>query len=1024
MHLPTEINHGSRPVRAPVPPPPPPPREQVDPAVRAPALHQGKPDAPPPQTYVQHEVEPGETLTQVSRRYQTAVPMLEAANPQIADPDAIEIGQKINVPIGPGYGTEPTREVVEPGQTLTEMAKSHPGVSAGDIASANRHEIPNANLIYPGQEVWVPAQKPLTPLEQKTQATDDAMATARKAEQAYDELPADTNPTTRLRLHEDREKARGDLKTATAAELDARARTGLPPGQQPAEADYERAGQQIQERYKSDAGETKQLKQALDGLAADRKQAAVDKEAADIVAQAKKESDPGKAVQALDVGLKNASPEVKAAALASADGRALVQAAADWATEPMGDKGIAGDTPMWNGRDGPLEGEQAMDRLDQVTKGLSPEMAAAVVDKSLPAFETYAKACEERFGRSGVVGAQEMTSALNVLERSLDTPQGQANMERMLKAGIWNAPAVVDHIGNGGRPDYALAYGKQAPSAATFGDPADTAQRVIDAGMERFRGKVEEDARAYAGHMEEIGWLIQNQGGAMTPQQLEKAIAHYTKEKGPEWEAKGKELQQQLAKDGEKLLAQMAALGQGANNPATQDASIEALNKTLEDPAAQSAIHAAFQTNPDITQGPLGQKLLDFLVNPNLSGPTKLANRSVWLGQDFATAYVKSSVLAQAGSGALDPKNPESVQKAKDALAKMRDSRFAKLIGVSPEQMNKAIDAVEDATMPRPGDTDASVAKRLKAMDETLGGIKGLEKTTLPGQLVRAAGIGLASAGLLASTGKAIDDPSWANVLRVFSDSAGLAWRGADIAVGRGALNAESALGKLGSSGFMKITSGLGAFVDAFAAVDALSKRDPESAAFFTAQGAGMLMATFAAGGPVGWIGLGLMVGGALGQWAWNEHKANSTHEPRWDDGRSMEFLKKHAGINEDAARTLCDQSGEGYSAVPLLAKYAHTQGLDLNQAGDQQKFADWINGMKGDDLKALTKRLHMTADQIDGDVEKFGATGPNDAKYQPTEVIEYTDDNYQPATMSFDRAPLSAVQLEKFLQELGVAAL
>ena len=34
--------------------------------------------------------------------------MLEAANPQLNNPDALEIGQKLNVPIGANYGTEPT----------------------------------------------------------------------------------------------------------------------------------------------------------------------------------------------------------------------------------------------------------------------------------------------------------------------------------------------------------------------------------------------------------------------------------------------------------------------------------------------------------------------------------------------------------------------------------------------------------------------------------------------------------------------------------------------------------------------------------------------------------------------------------------------------------------------------------------------------------------------------------------------------------------------------------------------------
>ena len=122
----------------PPPPPPPPPRKEVDAAVRQPALHPNQPDAPPPERYVQHEVESGENLTEVSRRYQTTVPMLEAANPQLAQSDQIEVGQKLNVPIGADYGREPTRDVVEPGQTLTDLAREHPDVTPQDIARANR----------------------------------------------------------------------------------------------------------------------------------------------------------------------------------------------------------------------------------------------------------------------------------------------------------------------------------------------------------------------------------------------------------------------------------------------------------------------------------------------------------------------------------------------------------------------------------------------------------------------------------------------------------------------------------------------------------------------------------------------------------------------------------------------------------------------------------------------------------------------------------------------------------------------
>ena len=49
MHTVSDVNHGRRIQAPPPPPPPPPPRGKVDPAVRAPALHKGQKDAPPPE---------------------------------------------------------------------------------------------------------------------------------------------------------------------------------------------------------------------------------------------------------------------------------------------------------------------------------------------------------------------------------------------------------------------------------------------------------------------------------------------------------------------------------------------------------------------------------------------------------------------------------------------------------------------------------------------------------------------------------------------------------------------------------------------------------------------------------------------------------------------------------------------------------------------------------------------------------------------------------------------------------------
>ena len=97
----------------------------------------------------------------------------------------------------------------------------------------------------------------------------------------------------------------------------------------------------------------------------------------------------------------------------------------------------------------------------------------------------------------------------------------------------------------------------------------------------------------------------------------------------------------------------------------------------------------------------------------------------------------------------------------------------------------------------------------------------------------------------------------------------------------------------------------MGATVDAIAAYDAFSKGDNVSGGLYVAQGTGMMMATFGAsaasgleaagvagaaalGGPIVWVSVGIMAVAAVGMWAWNDHKANSQHEPDFDKGRSL----------------------------------------------------------------------------------------------------------------------------------------
>jgi tyrosinase len=100
---------------------------------------------PPGLTYV---VQPGDTLSGIAQRFGVSLAALEAANPQIKDPNRIFPGQVIHIP-----GTRLTY-VVQPGDTLSGIAQRF-DVNLAALEAANP-QITNPNLIFPGQVIRIP----------------------------------------------------------------------------------------------------------------------------------------------------------------------------------------------------------------------------------------------------------------------------------------------------------------------------------------------------------------------------------------------------------------------------------------------------------------------------------------------------------------------------------------------------------------------------------------------------------------------------------------------------------------------------------------------------------------------------------------------------------------------------------------------------------------------------------------------------------------------------------------------------
>jgi len=117
-----------------------------------------------PTTSGSYTVRSGDTMSGIAGRLGISLASLERANPQVTNPNYIYVGQRLSLPGGSGSSSAPAPSpapsssggtyTVRSGDTLSGIASRY-GVSLGALEAANP-QVTNPNYIYVGEQLHLP----------------------------------------------------------------------------------------------------------------------------------------------------------------------------------------------------------------------------------------------------------------------------------------------------------------------------------------------------------------------------------------------------------------------------------------------------------------------------------------------------------------------------------------------------------------------------------------------------------------------------------------------------------------------------------------------------------------------------------------------------------------------------------------------------------------------------------------------------------------------------------------------------
>lgn len=911
---------------------------------------------------------------------------------------------------GPGTATSnELPQAVHRGDTMWALARNH-GDQLSDLIKANP-QIRHPNRIQPGQIVFVPTKDP-TIVKTRQQAVAAATADRSVASLEARLRNPKLSPGVRKNIGADLANAKADASSRwTAAEksIEDELRNGGAGASLPDDA-IRSLVTQIHARVPESEKFQNAVSAAFGTVEGERRaQRTTRAQLDELVSRARQQSDPLAALQALNGDYPQS---VKDAILRDPDAIKIIDKTVAWANLPLGKA------------DGTVRPEAqtraAIHRLDQATQGFDKNLAAAVVDRAAPAYEQFNKDHQGKLPL-GLFGSLGLTTLVNLSGRVAGSAQGDDAISRFAAMKAWNGAAVRNAIATGADPAYAIELARQlkeksvdpeivaetiaegigmrdGEKIASGDSPAatiDVARRMQAAGLDssgvmkvategvqQFKDQVAGDVRKLAEHDAELAWLVRNDGAGMSAQQLSSLVANYRKDKGAAWQADETQLGRQIALDGTKLIDQMNALNQLPPQLSGSRATIDQTLKTIaNDPAASVAISAGIQSDPRVGDPKHVKDVADIFAL------SKVGDVGRKYTNELASAVLRSRVFSRLQG--VNLQDPASVGEAKEAIRSISDETFARLVGVTPSDLDKAVKQVQIAAdKTAAARTPEEVAAALRELDKKLGTdaqlSKAFNKTTPPGQMLRGAAVIFAGASLINSSTKFNANPSDPqNGIKLLLDAAGFAQKNSELVVGLGLVSKNSAIGQFGGEWKLVGRATAGDLINGVSAVlDLISAarsgfglgvpQDTGDAIFSltTATGGGLAVApAFGAPAVLGGIGLGITLLGVGGKAIYESEKDAHRYES------ASKKLLMAAGYNEAAADALSRQGGiasgaAGSAQMPFLTKYAQLKGMTRDQ------LVKWINSLTQDQVKHLSARLLQAAGDCSGNPDQFTA-GP-----------------------------------------------